>query len=77
MKTDLEGDGNGTVGIDVSWMLDVEAGFGTEDMFNEDEGEIKGRLLLEPPTSEDDPGEGEAGGVGAELIELTINRISN
>lgn len=77
MKTDLEGDGNGTTRVDVSWVLDVEAEFGTEDIFNEDEGEVKGRLLLEPPTSEDNPGEVEVGGTGAELIELTINRISN
>lgn len=76
-KTDLEGNGNGNAGVDVSWVLDVEAEFGTEDMFNVDEGEINGRLLLEPSTGEDDPGAVEAGGTGAELIELMINRISN
>lgn len=77
MKTDLEGNGNGTAGVDVSWVLDVEAEFGTEDMFNEDEGEVNGRLLLEPPTGGDDPEEVAAGGTGAELIELMINRTSS
>lgn len=76
MKTDLEGDGNGTAGIDVSWMLDVEAAFGTEEVFTEDEGEINGRLLLEPPTG-DGTGEVGAGGIEAELIDMTINKISN
>lgn len=77
MKTDLEGNGNETTRVDVSWVLDVEAEFGTEEVFNEDEGEVNGRLLLEPPTDKDDPGEVEAGGTGAELIEMAISRISN
>lgn len=58
-------------------MLDVGAELGTEDAFNEDEGATNGGLLLEPPIGADDPGIVEADGTGAELIESTVNKISN
>lgn len=62
--------------VDDSWVLDVGAGIGTEDTFNEDEGATNGVLLLELPIGED-PGRVEADETGAELIGATVNRISN
>lgn len=45
--THLEGTGDGTSEVEVSWALDVGAENGTEDTFNEDEGEVPDELLLE------------------------------
>lgn len=76
IKAYLEGSGVRTAVVNDSWVLDVGAGIGTEDTFNEDVGAVNGGLLLELPIGED-PGKVEADERGAELIGSTVKRISN
>lgn len=47
MGTHLEDTGDVASEVEVPWALDVGAEIGTEDTFNEDEGEIPDELLLE------------------------------
>lgn len=58
-------------------MLDVGGEIGTEDTFNEGEGATHGGLLLELPIGKDDTGMVEADETGAELIQSTVNKVSN